>query len=245
MRRLIASLTIAAASGFGACAMPATNTEPDAGEIFYNPMARAGQDSSLDIIAELQGAWSNADQYAAAPDALKRAPAAGHPYDWLDQQYAQFHRVDAPAVGGHVMYLEWRAGDADGEISRQRIWAFRQTEDGALSGMDFYTFKDPAPFAGLGDTEGAFATLGPDDLIGYPDGCTLSAGAQPRTGLVLHVTAQDCVITARSGREMGIEARIEIGPDRLAYQEAGIMADGAYVFRVPGGPAYEFRRVGE
>lgn len=144
-----------------------------------------------------------------------------------------------------MVYLEWRGGDGDGEISRQRIWAFRQDETGALSGMDFYTFIDPAPYAGRGAAPGAFAGLEPEDLIGYPDGCTLAASALSRTGLVFEVTASDCVITARSGREMGIEARIEIGPDRVAYQEAGIMADGGYVFRVPGGPAYEFRRAGE
>ncbi|MGX6646662.1 CpcT/CpeT family chromophore lyase [Maricaulaceae bacterium MS644] len=240
MRRLFAVIVAGALS---ACATP--ETEPGAGEVFYNPMARAGQDSSLDVVSELAGAWSNAAQYAAAPDDLKRAPAPGHPYDWLDQQYAQFHHVDAPAIGGHVLYLEWRSGDADGEISRQRIWAFRQNEDGVLTGMDFYTFRDPAPYAGLGDTQGAFAGLEPEDLIGYPDGCTLSASAQPRTGLVFEVTARNCVITARSGREMGIEARIEIGPDRIAYQEAGIMAGGGYAFRVPGGPAYDLRRAGE
>jgi|GEM_PF-1949292 hypothetical protein len=237
---------VLAACGLCACAMPA-GAEPGAGagtgEIFYNPMAREGQDSSLDVTTELAGAWSNAGQYAAAPEDLKRPPVVGHPYDWLDQQYAQFHRVEAPAIGGHVLYLEWRGGDADGEISRQRIWAFRQDEAGALTGMDFYTFVDPAPFAGLGDTEGAFAALTPDDLIGYPDGCTLTASAPTRTGLVFEVTAQDCIITARSGREMGIEARIEIGPDRLSYQEAGVSADGSFVFRVPGGPAYAFRRV--
>lgn len=81
MKRLLAVLAItavAAASGaLSACATPPA--EPGAGEVFYNPMARAGQDQSLDVVSELAGAWSNAAQYAAAPDDLKRTPVAGHP----------------------------------------------------------------------------------------------------------------------------------------------------------------------
>jgi hypothetical protein len=191
------------------------------------------------VTAMLAGAWSNAEQYANAPDAMKRPPAPGDPYEWIDLQTAAFFPVRAPAVGEHVVYLEWRG--ADGAISRQRIWAFREGEDGALTGMDFYTFADPEPFAERGSEPGAFEMLSSGDLIGYPDGCTLAAG-RTGAGYRLEVSAQDCVITARSGRQMGIEAVIEIRPDLVTYREAGVMEGGVYAFLVPGGPAYAFRR---
>ena len=194
-------------------------------------------------LAWLEGAWSNAAQFDAAPQALKRDPAPGHPYDWLDHQHAEFHRVDAPALGDHVIYLEWRAGGPDGPVSRQRIWVFHADEQGRAAGMDFYTLRDPGAYAGRGGEPGAFAELSEDDLTGYPEGCTLTPVDAGPDGFVLRVDAADCVITARSGREMGIRARIALSRDRLSYAEAGILEDGRYAFLVPGGEqlAYAFR----
>ena len=195
------------------------------------------------VLGWMSGAWSNTGQYAAAPDALKRAPAAGHPYDWLDQQYAQFHRVSAPGLGERVIYLEWRAGGEAGPISRQRLWVFHADEDGRPAGMDFYTFRAPDPYAGRGGVPGAFETLSPDELVGYPDGCTLTAAPGPGDSVLFAVDAQACRITARSGRSMGIRAEITVAPDTITYAEAGILEGGRYAFLVPGGEelAYEFR----
>jgi hypothetical protein len=192
----------------------------------------------------LEGAWSNQAQYDAAPDALKRAPAPGHPYDWLDVQYADFFIVEAPQLGPNVIYLEWRSGAADGPISRQRFWVFHEGLQGAPPGMDFYTLRDPEPFAGRGLEAGAFSSVTLDDLIGYPDGCTLGAGTAGPSRVVFSADPDSCVITARSGREMGIRARIDLGSQSLSYSEAGIMDGGPYAFLVPGGEnlAYEFQR---
>ncbi|XBQ16664.1 MAG: CpcT/CpeT family chromophore lyase [Oceanicaulis sp.] len=219
------------------------------GEVLYNPLERIGEpgrdaySQAALVTGWLDGAWSNEAQYAFTPEEMKREPAAGAPYDWLDLQFAQFHTVDAPEIGDHVVYLEWRSDAADGPISRQRLWAFREDESGELTGMDFFTFRDPAPFAGRGAEPGAFTSLGPDDLIAYPEGCTLTARAPAWMGYVFDVRAGDCAITARSGRRMGIDALVEIAPRRIGYSEAGVLEDGSYAFLVPGGPAYDFRRV--
>lgn len=242
MRTFIAVLALL---GLAACATaPQAPPSERQGEILYSPVERLPRDGGGDAVALLSGAWSNAEQYAFIPEDLKRPPAPGHPYEWIDLQYAQFHPVNAPHIGEHVVYLEWRADGPDGEISRQRIWAFREAPDGALSGMDFYTFADPGPYAGRGGEPDAFAGLTNDDLIGYPDGCTLTARVPDWAGHVLDVSPQDCVIAARSGRNMGIEAHIEIARHHLSYREAGHLQGGGYAFMVPGGPPYEFKRVG-
>ncbi|MFW6412642.1 MAG: CpcT/CpeT family chromophore lyase [Oceanicaulis sp.] len=226
---------------------PDAALQSEAGEVFYNPVARAGEPSERGeagrLVADMAGLWSNQTQYDAAPDALKREPAAGAPYDWLDLQYAQFHPVRAPQIGDHVVYLEWRSGAADGPVSRQRLWAFRENAEGGLAGMDFYTFRDPAPFEGRGGEAGAFEQVSPEDLIAYPYGCTLTARVPAWDGHAFDVAPEDCVITARSGRRMGIRADVEIAPWRIGYSEAGLLEDGSYAFLVPGGDAYEFRRV--
>lgn len=40
-------------------------------------------------------------------------------------QHARFVAVIAPAIGSHVLYLEWRNGGPEGAILRQRISSFR------------------------------------------------------------------------------------------------------------------------
>ena len=195
------------------------------------------------VLSALEGGFDNAAQYAAADDALKRPPAPGHPYDWIDAQYAAFHVVDAPAVGDHVVYLEWRAGSPGGEISRQRLWVFNADEAGRVTGMDFYTFADPAPYAGRGETAGAFEDVAPDALVAYPEGCTLSVARPSWEGWRFELNPETCLITARSGREMALFARIDVkpgAPDVVEYSESGRLEGGAYAFKVHGGPPYRF-----
>jgi len=207
------------------------------------PPAVAGRQSAVEgLVSDLAGSWSNAAQYEAAPEALKRPPAPGRPYDWLDLQHADFHAVDAPALGEHVVYLEWRSGAADGPISRQRLWVFHEDADGMAAGMDFFTFRNAEPFAGRGAEPGAFTALTEADLIGYPDGCTLQPFTRAAPGLQFEVSPQDCRIIARSGREMGISASISFTADEITYAEAGVLEEGRYAFLVPGGLAYAFKR---
>jgi hypothetical protein len=189
----------------------------------------------------LIGAWDTKAQFDAAPEALKRPPVAGDAYAWLDRQYAQFARVDAPAIGSHVIYLEWRGGGPQGAISRQRLWSFRTDAAGKVR-MDFFTFKAPEPFAGSAAQAGAFAALKADDLIGYGEACGLYVEATSATTFDAKIDEGQCQITARSGRKMGIEARVTLMTTGLLYNEAGILADGAIAFKVPGGPPYDFRR---
>jgi hypothetical protein len=199
----------------------------------------SGSDPLERLSAALEGAYSNAQQFAEADAALRRPPAVGHPYDWIDAQHATFYRVGAPSIGRHVVYLEWRSGGPGGPISRQRLWSFRRDEAGAPR-MDFFTFKDPSPFAGRGGEPGAFAALEPDELIGYGDACALVVTSV--AGGFHAVIPESCSIMARSGRRMRLQALVALDDKTLSYQEEGVLEDGAVAFRVPGGPAYRFNR---
>jgi hypothetical protein len=58
------------------------------------------------------------------------------------------------------------------------------------------------------------------------------------------ISAQECTITAASGRRMGINARVALTADgTLEYQESGRLDDGRYAFRVPPTEPYRFRRL--
>lgn len=192
------------------------------------------------IAADLVGRWNNALQYRAVPDRLKVEPSVEG--EWLDLQHAAFHRVEAPTIGEVVLYLEWRRGGADGEISRQRLWSFRSDPDGTVR-MDFHAFVDGTPYAGRGDEPGAFAGLERAALRSYAPECALRFAPMPG-GWVGRIGADECRITAASGRTMGIDAEVALGADGvLEYREAGRLDDGRYAFRVP--PTMPYRFVAE
>lgn len=224
---MIRTLTMATLGLLAACAStPTAPSRPDLGA----------------LSGGLTGAWDNKAQYDAAPEGLKRPPVAGDAYAWLDRQHAQFTRVAAPAIGPHVIYLEWRAGGPQGAISRQRLWSFRTDAENRVR-MDFFTFKTPEPFAGKAGQPDAFAALKPDDVIGYGEACGLFVAPTSPTTFDAKIDESQCQITARSGRKMGIEARVTLMTTGLLYNEAGVLADGSFAFKVPGGPPYEFRRI--
>jgi hypothetical protein len=192
------------------------------------------------VAAALAGAWDNAAQYAAAPDALKVPPSVDG--EWLDLQHAAFFRVDAPRIGPVVLYLEWRRGGPSGEVTRQRIWAFRTDASGTLR-MDFFAFVDGTAFVGRGAEPGAFAALDRSALRGYDASCALRFALRAAGAFEGRIGADECTLVAASGRRMGIDATVSLSGDGvLAYREAGRLDDGRYAFRVPPGGPYLFRR---
>lgn len=198
-------------------------------------------DPAARVVRALAGDWDNRAQFDAAPAALKVPPSVDG--DWLDLQHAAFHVVDAPLLGDHVLYLEWRRGDAGGAISRQRIWSFRNDDGGALR-MDFFAFVDGAPWAGRGAEAGAFATLAPAALRGYDAACALRFTLRADGGFEGRIGADECTLTAASGRRMGIDAEVvQDAGGTLSYRESGRLADGVYAFRVPPSQPYRFRRL--
>lgn len=191
------------------------------------------------LAAALAGTWDNQRQFDAAPATLKVPPSVNG--EWLDLQHALFTRVEAPAFGEQVLYLEWRSGGPEGPVSRQRIWSFSTGEDGRTR-MAFYAFVDGKPWAGRGAEPNAFRTLRLQDLRGYDATCALVFERTP-AGVQGLVTADRCRITAASGRAMGIFARVRLDPDgSLEYEESGRLDDGRFAFRVPPTQAYRFER---
>ena len=204
--------------------------------------AGPSRDADLEAVVDaLVGTWDNRAQYDAAPAALKVPPSVEG--DWIDLQHARFTRVAAPALGSHVVYLEWRNGGPEGAISRQRLWSFRRDAAGKLV-MDFYAFRDGAPYAGQGISPQAFSGVTPEQLRGYPPGCELDFARRAEGGFLGAVSPERCSIVAASGRRMGILAEIDLRADgALGYRESGRLEDGRYAFRVPPTQPYRFERI--
>ncbi len=187
------------------------------------------------VVAALEGEYSNAAQYAAADASLKITPEIGDVRAWIDQKHAVFKLIDNPSFPGRVIALEWRENDSSGKISRQRLWAFRN--DGPRVFMDFYSLKAEADFS----DDAALSLIGPQDVIAYGDKCALPMGMKDNQ--YYFAIPETCRITTRSGRDMILSAGIIIG-EGLSYREAGVLIDGAPIFQVPGGGlAYKFERL--
>jgi hypothetical protein len=202
------------------------------------------QTSARDPSRLLVGTWNNSAQMASVPESLKRPPVAGGAYEWVDFQHARFFSVDVPALtsdSSKALYLVWRANGPDGPVSRQRLWVFRTLSSGAKV-MDFYAFKDGKAFETLTNDTGAFKAVTLDNLTAYGPQCSLPVvpNAQGWTAAI----PPTCAITARSGRKMVLSANIDVTRDRFTYSEQGTLESGALAFKVPGGPAYDFVRLG-
>lgn len=196
----------------------------------------AGAAASPDAL--LEGAWDNSAQVTAAPAAARVAPSVGGV--WLDRQHARFAVVDAPLVGGRVVYLEWRAGGPEGPVSRQRIWRFRETAEGPR--MDFFTIAAPERFAGRGGEAGAFVALRPDELTGYGAACAMR-WTRAGDGWRGRIAPADCRIVARSGRGMRLDVTVALTARAMSYHERGVLDDGGVAFDVPSFAPYAFDRV--
>jgi hypothetical protein len=211
--------------------------------LLMSACASAPKDANLDgFLRALEGRFDNSAQFASAPEAMKKPPVAGGDYEWIDQQHGIFARVTAPQIGPHVLYVEWRKATASGEISRQRIWSFRTDETGQVR-MDYFAFKSPAAFAGKASAPAAFAALTPGELIGYGPACALRVTDRGRGAFDARIDREECQITSQSGRTMALEVRLTAMPTGILYEEAGILPDGAYAFKVPNGAPYDLRRL--
>ena len=186
----------------------------------------------------LAGDFDTQVQFDRADAALKVSPSVTG--RWLDRQYASIRVVDAPVLGPNVFYLEWRSGGPSGPVSRQRLWALRP----GTSSMAFYTFKDPAPFAGRAAKAGAFRRLSLDQLLSYPAACDVQWKEAPHyETLEGRIDPITCRIVAQSGRGMRLDVTIAATERGFTYQEKGILDDGRIAFAVPPTEPYRFERV--
>ena len=186
----------------------------------------------------LEGQFSNADQTAELPADVARVPTRRAA--WVDLQAAEFRRLRETGLDGEVMYLQWR--DAEGVISRQRLWVFEEAGTGTFQ-MTLYAFRDPDQWADLHQDAARQRALSADDLVAYPEGCRLTFQAIPGPGWAGALDPRTCqVVTQQSQRAMSLQAWVVVTPGTVWYRESGSLASGETVFRVPGVGQYEFRR---
>ncbi len=221
---------MATLSGLGKAALVLTLAAP----ALSAPSSRL---TSAEVAKFLVGVFDTQAQFDAADPALKVPPSVAA--RWLDRQVATMTPVDAPEIGRHVLYLEWRSGGAEGPVSRQRIWAFDDANEAVA--MRFYTIKRPEPFVRRGGERGAFRALTLGDLTGYPPECA-ARFVKLGKSITGRINPAGCRIVSASGRGMRLDVTIRQTKDGFSYQEAGILDSGLSAFAVPPTEPYRFVR---
>ena len=160
-----------------------------------------------------------------------------------DLLFPVFARVEAPALGRHVIYLQWPLGSPQGVLQRQRIWTFEVDAQRNALVMDFFMLRDPERWrdAHLRPTT-ALRDITRENLIPYPSACRLSFRRHADV-FIGEIPRGECrIVSQRTRTDMTIDAKIVIARDELWYNESGIRQDGSIVFKVPAEGSYQFRR---
>ena len=192
---------------------------------------------SVELLVEwLTGSFQNTTQRMELDSSISSVPARSG--KWLNELCLRHVKIDAPALGSHVLYLTWRELDCEaGVINRHRIWSFRQDSTGNIE-MDFFAFPaDSSP-----DDHLSVETLQVDRLVGYPAGCTVVWTWQNDHfwGRLQEVSCQTVAQISRRVIQLGAE--IKAAAHGFSYKEIGIYEQGEVAFSVPGGFSYQFEK---
>ncbi len=181
------------------------------------------------LLSWLQGTYSNQAQIDSG--ALEAD---------TDLLFPVFQKIDIPAFGRHVVYLQWPIGAPDGRLQRQRIWVFERGPNGLV--MDFFTLKEPGRWLNAHLKPESVRGMTKADTIGYPRTCLLPVR---RMGDVFTASIPStCEIVSQGTKiSMTLQSHIKISENEMTYREGGRRGDGTLVFKVPASTQYQFVKV--
>jgi hypothetical protein len=151
--------------------------------------------------------------------------------------------VVAPALGEHVVYAQIN-NDADpAKVYRQTLVVFSQDPDGGPISSRSLAFADQEANADILQRLADLKDMTAEDFVAaLPDAC--SADWKWRDGeYYSFVDAKDCVITSGyTGKQRGIQSTEFVSPAGIRNEESGYKADGSFIFGLPAGVYYDYRR---
>jgi len=204
--------------------------------------------------------WLAASTIATAAD---EPSTLGRIIDWLDGHYSNeaqiatgeldaennllfpvFKKVDVPAFGNHIVYLQWPIGGPDGRLQRQRLWTFHEDAETGATRMSFFTLREPERWLDAHIDPAKIREMTAEDTIGYPETCLLPVAFADAT-ITASIPPTCQIISQATRTTMTLQATITITPNQITYQEAATRPDGSIVFQVPPTGQYIFDRIGD
>lgn len=206
---------------------------------YFGKIQKANKNTN-NILKQLTGNFNNQAQILNLPDSVAKKYTPNKP--WCQLLYATHKKVFMVNFGQHVIYLCWRKDSANGAVERQRIWVFNTNSLGNTY-MQFYAFANDTIAKSVAANIDNLKAIFSKNLIAYNDSCTIPF-LKTRNGFVGNLNPNACVITAqKSGRKMGLLAKIETTQFGFNYNEAGLLTNEIKAFEVPGVDMYTFIKV--
>ncbi|NKB44757.1 MAG: hypothetical protein GKS03_10820 [Alphaproteobacteria bacterium] len=145
---------------------------------------------------------------------------------WVARHHKIFARVDLPAFGPTVTYVEQYAGSPPDILVRQRLYVHR-VDAGALK-TDIYAFRgdDAEKAGGAHEDPSKLDGLTPDTMSKLPDGCAIIW--QARGDMFLGTqTPDECLYTPEGfGMEVRLRDTITLTADSMTTQTEILDAKG-------------------
>ncbi len=186
-----------------------------------------------EMMGWLEGEFDNSEQYyfeeeMSVPEEERKT-----------RIHMTFKKVDVPAIGENVYYLEQYTENNPENIGRQRLFSFTPDYDNHAIRMEALVFKDAAPYVGAQFDPSKLEGVTRDDMTALGANCnalwTRSAGEFSAT-----IDPEKCVIESRRGGSLHISGYFVLTPTSYWTYESGRRSDGTYTF---GGPTADYLKL--
>lgn len=189
---------------------------------------RATQEDILNRQAEdLANMWDGAFDTANQVNFQERfnQPEEG----WVARHHKIFKRVDLPAFGRHVTYVEQYAGDPPDVLVRQRLYVHSIDSGAQQVVTDIYAFRgdDAETAVGAHEDPAKLADFKPSGMDKLPDGCAIRW--QQRGEIFVGTqTPDDCLYTpAGFGQQVRLRDTITLTADSMTTQTEVLAEDSS------------------
>ncbi len=155
--------------------------------------------------------------------------------------HSVFRKVELPAFGEHVFYVEQYSGADASNIYRQRIYVFTPSAETGEIRLDIHAPRDPARLAGAHLDPARLQGLTPDQATAFPQ-CAVYWRRQENQFIGETRRGECRVVSQRSGQTLLIEDDLVLTPDAIWIRDRAETEDGTYVYGNRAGIAHQLRR---
>ncbi len=149
-------------------------------------------------------------------------PEAG----WVARQHKIFKRVDLPAFGEYVTYVEQYQGPSADQLFRQRLYVHSVAAGRVKTDIYAFSEADAAKAVGAHNDASKLSGLTPKDMEKLPDGCAIRWQALGEMFLGTQ-TPDDCLYTPQGfDRQVRLRDTITLTDTSMTTQTEILSADG-------------------
>jgi hypothetical protein len=161
------------------------------------------------------------------------------PHEWI---HSIFTRVELPAFGEHVFYVEQYTDGDPTKIYRNRIYTFVADDENEAIKLAIYSFADPAAFAGAHLEPAKLEGLTPGQLRTVP-GCEVFWRRDGETRFIGYMEDGACrVDSPRLGTTIIIDDDLVLTPDEIWIGDRATDVEGNWVFGNRAGIQHKLKR---